>query len=134
MTELEAIKARRSIRKYKEGPIPQEQVLLLQEKIRELNEISGLHMQLVLDHPETFRHFLVHYGGFRNAQHYVALVGKANEELRKSAAISENSWYCLRRRWGWAPAGSAGHSAKRKLSSLWTKEKAVSDHFDWGSR
>ena len=83
MTELEAIKARRSIRKYKEGPIPQEQVLLLQEKIRELNEISGLHMQLVLDHPETFRHFLVHYGGFRNAQHYVALVGKANEELEK---------------------------------------------------
>ena len=83
MTELDAIRARRSIRKYKDESLSEEQVQLLQEKIRELNERSGLHMQLVLDHPETFRHFLAHYGGFRNAQHYIALVGKADEKLEK---------------------------------------------------
>ena len=71
----EAIKARHSVRQYKDMPIAEEVKEKLEEMIRQCNEESGLHMQLICDDPECFDTFLAHYGKFKNANHYIAIVG-----------------------------------------------------------
>ena len=50
----EAIKARHSVRKYKDMPIAEDVKEKLEEMIRRCNEESGLHMQLICDDPECF--------------------------------------------------------------------------------
>ena len=71
----EAIKERHSVRQYKDLPIAEETKEKLEEQIRLCNEESGLHMQLICDDPECFHTLLAHYGRFRNANHYIAIVG-----------------------------------------------------------
>ena len=51
----EAIKARHSVRQYKDEPIPKDIASKLQEVISESNEESGLHIQLIQDDPECFK-------------------------------------------------------------------------------
>ena len=75
MNIREAIKERHSVRQFKDIPIGQENADRLNELIRECNEQSGLKMQLILEDPECFDTFLSHYGKFRNAKNYIALVG-----------------------------------------------------------
>ena len=75
MTIKEAIAARHSVRQYKDEPIPAETAEKLETLIQECNGESGLHMQLILDDPDCFNTFMAHYGKFRNANHYIALVG-----------------------------------------------------------
>ena len=82
----EAIKARHSVRQYKDLPIPEDLKSELEKLIAACNEESGLHIQLITDDPECFDTFLAHYGRFRNAKNYIALVGpKAMPELEERA-------------------------------------------------
>ena len=71
----EAIIARHSVRRFKTDPISAE----IQEELRALiaacNEESGLKMQLVMDDPACFALLLGRYGVFKNANHYIAVVG-----------------------------------------------------------
>ena len=71
----EAIKARHSVRKYKDTPIPEALVGELNALIDGCNEESGLHIQLITDDPQCFDTLLTHYGWFKNANNYIALVG-----------------------------------------------------------
>ena len=78
----EAIKARHSVRYYKDEPISDEQRAELKALISQCNEESGLSMQLVVDDPECFDTLLAHYGMFKNVKNYIAVVGpKALEDL-----------------------------------------------------
>lgn len=72
----QAIIDRHSVRKYKEDPIPAELVEKLGDLIRECNEESGLHMQLILEDPECFETLLAHYGWFTGVRNYIALIGE----------------------------------------------------------
>ncbi len=74
----EAIRERHSVRQYKDVPIKPEDRERLETLIKECNEESGLHIQLVCDDPECFDTFLAHYGKFRNAKNYLALIGRKN--------------------------------------------------------
>ncbi|MBR2732380.1 MAG: nitroreductase [Clostridia bacterium] len=76
MTMQEAIRARHSIRRYKDQPIDRDTAGRLQALIDALNEESGLHLQLILDDPQCFDTFLGHYGHFEHADNYVAVIGK----------------------------------------------------------
>lgn len=78
MNIQEAIKNRHSVRQYKDMPIDGVLVSRLKEIIDDCNRESGLNIQLVLDEPECFDTLLAHYGKFRNAKNYVAIVGKRN--------------------------------------------------------
>ena len=49
MNLIEAIKQRHSVRSYQSKPLPQDVISQLQEKIDELNAVSGLNMQLVVN-------------------------------------------------------------------------------------
>ena len=76
MNIKEAIKERHSVRRFKDLPIKSEDKEKLESLIKECNAESGLNIQLICDDPECFDTFLAHYGNFRNAKHYIAMVGK----------------------------------------------------------
>ena len=75
------MKARHSVRVYKERPLSEEVVGALEEKITELNQESGLHMQLVLNEPKAFQGTLAKYGKFRGVNSYVVIVGQKADDL-----------------------------------------------------
>ena len=84
----EAIKTRHSVRQYKDMPIAEDVKEKLEEMIRQCNEESGLHMQLICDDPKCFDTFLAHYGKFKNANHYIAIAG-----LKDLTDLEEKSGY-----------------------------------------
>lgn len=77
---LEAIKARHSVRRYKPSVIEEDKVLLLQEKIKELNEAGNLHIQLVLNEPKGFSGFFA-YGQFSGVTNYIIMAGEKNDSF-----------------------------------------------------
>lgn len=59
-------------------PVGEQQAVKLQSVIDECNKESGLNIQLVQNDPDCFNTFLAHYGKFKNANNYIALVGKSS--------------------------------------------------------
>lgn len=84
MTLLEAIEARHSVRSYKPIPISQEIINELEIEIEDINRETGMHIQLILNQPEAFTGLLSHYGVFKGAQNYIALVGEKSDNLDES--------------------------------------------------
>ena len=81
MTIQEAIEARYSVRAYKEEPLTQDVVKVLEEKIAELNRKGNLHMQLILNEPKAFQGTLAKYGKFRGVNNYIVMAGpKADDQ------------------------------------------------------
>jgi len=81
MTLHEAIKARHSVRVYKDQPLADEVVRALEEKIAELNRVGQLHIQLILNEPKAFQGKLAKYGRFRNVQNYIIIAGRETTDL-----------------------------------------------------
>ena len=80
MTLLEAIEARHSVRKYEDEPIPEEVLTTLRDRIREINEEAGLHIQLVTGEPKAFSGPMA-YGSFSGVKNYLVMAGKKGEGL-----------------------------------------------------
>ena len=66
MTLEEAIEARHSVRAYKEQPLAENVVKVLEEKIAVLNREGKLHIQLIQNEPKAFLGTMAKYGKFRN--------------------------------------------------------------------
>ena len=105
MTIQEAIKARHSVRAYKEQPMNKEIVKVLEDEIQSLNRRSSeyhpsslgngrvateegaanhkgrLHIQLIQDEPKAFLGTLAKYGRFRNVRNYLVMAGKKADDL-----------------------------------------------------
>ena len=81
MTLQEAIEARHSVRAYKNQPLAEDVVKVLEEKIKELNNAGQLHMQLILNEPKAFNGTLAKYGKFRNANNYIVMAGNKADDL-----------------------------------------------------
>ena len=80
----ELIKSRHSVRQFKDIPIAEDIRKQLDEMVAEVNEESGLRIQVIYDDPECFDTFLSHYGKFKNAVNYIAIVGdKKTEKLEE---------------------------------------------------
>lgn len=77
---LKAIDERCSRRTYINKEIELEKVNLLQNRIKELNEMSGLNLQLQLNGPELFKGFSSSYGMLKGVQAYFALVGVKDDQ------------------------------------------------------
>ena len=71
----EAIKERHSVRQYSSDHIIGDVRTALEKMIKECNEESGLHIQLITDDPECFDTLLGHYGKFSGVNNYIAIVG-----------------------------------------------------------
>ncbi|MGN1249383.1 MAG: nitroreductase family protein [Candidatus Spyradocola sp.] len=81
MTELEAMRARHSVRQYQDRPLEAAQATALRQEIEACNALSGLHIQLVTDEPKAFGGLMAHYGKFSGVRSYIALVGKKGPGL-----------------------------------------------------
>lgn len=81
MTIQEAILARHSVRAYKEEPLTEDVVKVLENEISQVNQKSKLHIQLILNEPKAFQGTLAKYGMFRNVSNYLVVAGKKAEDL-----------------------------------------------------
>lgn len=81
MTILEAIEARHSVRAYKERPLAEDVIKVLEEQIAICNQKGRLHIQLITNEPKAFRGTLAKYGKFRNANNYLVMAGKKADDL-----------------------------------------------------
>ena len=81
MTIQEAIEARHSVRAYKDQPLSEEIVKVLEDEIVTLNNEGQLHIQLICNEPKAFQGTMAKYGKFRNANNYLVMAGKKSEDL-----------------------------------------------------
>ena len=81
MTLQEAIEARHSVRAYKDQPLSEEVVKVLEEEIAAVNEKGRLHIQLITNEPKAFLGPFAKYGKFRNVTNYLVMAGKRADDL-----------------------------------------------------
>ena len=80
MNLIEAIKQRHSVRSYQSKLLPQDVISQLQEKIDELNAVSGLNMQLVVNEKRAFAG-INSYGAFHGVENYLVIAGQKSDDL-----------------------------------------------------
>ena len=80
MTLQEAIRARHSVRAYKEQPLTAEIANMLEEKIADLNREGRLHMQLIQNEPKAFKGVFA-YGKFYGVTNYIVMAGVKADDL-----------------------------------------------------
>ena len=81
ITLQEAIEARHSVRAYKNQPLSEDIVKVLEEEIAKLNREGQLHIQLILNEPKAFQGTLAKYGRFRNVTSYIVMAGRQAHDL-----------------------------------------------------
>ena len=81
MTLREAIAARHSVRAYKNQPLAEDVVKVVEEKIAVLNREGKLHIQLIKNEPKAFLGTMAKYGKFRNVTNYIVMAGKKSDDL-----------------------------------------------------
>lgn len=80
MDLLQAMQERHSVRVYKNAPIEECTRAELDQFVAEVNEASGLQIQIRYDDPDGFDSRLAHYGSFRNVNNYIVLAGPEGME------------------------------------------------------
>ncbi len=83
MDILETMKARHSVRQYKDTALTKEILAAVQEEIISCNRESGLHIQLVEDEPKAFDGFMARYGKFSGVKNYIVMIGKKGADLEE---------------------------------------------------
>lgn len=81
MNYLELIKERHSVRKYLNKDIEKEKIDLINQKVQEINKLSGLNIQFITNEPKAFNSMFVHYGKFKNVKNYLILIGKKTKNF-----------------------------------------------------
>ncbi len=85
MDIMKLMKERHSVRQYTEQSIEEEKRVILNQLAEECNKEAGLHIQIFYDEPKCFSNGIAHYGSFRNANNYIAIVGKKAADLDEKA-------------------------------------------------
>ena len=91
MTLEEAIEARHSVRAYKEQPLAENVVKVLEEKIAVLNREGKLHIQLIQNEPKAFLGTMAKYGKFRNVGNHIVMAGQKAASQREESKTSLDS-------------------------------------------
>ena len=76
---ISILEARHSVRQYKDIPIDQEKRDVLANLCKEINEESGLNIQIIYDEPKCFNSMMAHYGRFSGVNNYISIVGKKSD-------------------------------------------------------
>ncbi len=85
MDIFEAMRARHSVRKYLDKPIPSDVLAKLREEVDACNREGKLHIQLVTDEPRAFDCAMAKYGSFSGVSDYFVLAGPDDEGLEERA-------------------------------------------------
>ena len=80
MDILETMKARRSVRQYKNQAIESSKREKINALIKDVNAESKLSIQVFYDEPKCFDSFMAHYGKFENVKNYIAIVRIKNDQ------------------------------------------------------
>lgn len=80
MDILETMKARHSVRQYKNQTIESSKREKINALIKDVNAESKLSIQVFYDEPKCFDSFMAHYGKFENVKNYIAIVGNKNDQ------------------------------------------------------
>lgn len=83
MEFFDMIKARHSVRSYKQTPIEQEKKDILEQMIRTFNEKAGLHIQIFYDEPACFDSRMAKYGKFSGVNNYICMIGPKSSSLEE---------------------------------------------------
>ena len=81
MDTLQLMRERHSVRKYIDKMIPNDVRNALDRYTAELNEKSGLHIQIIYDEPDCYSAFMAKYGGIKGCCNYISLVGRELPDL-----------------------------------------------------
>lgn len=81
MEILGIMKQRHSVRQYIDRPIEAEKRAALDALVKQINQKTGLSIQIIYDDLKCFDSFMAHYGKFAGVQNYIALVGKKSPQL-----------------------------------------------------
>ena len=83
MDIMQAMRERHSVRRYQEKAIEPEKIKELQAAINNINENTGLNIQLITDEPEAFTGTMAAYGHFSGCSNYIAICSEngRNEEI-----------------------------------------------------
>lgn len=81
MTELQALRARHSVRAYQKKSIDPDTVSLLKERIAQLNEAYDLHMQYIEPAGAVFGGLASKLTGWSNVPAFIAMIGKRGDTL-----------------------------------------------------
>ena len=71
MVILETMKARHSVRQYKNQAIESSKREKINALIKDVNAESKLSIQVFYDEPKCFDSFMAHYGKFENVKNYI---------------------------------------------------------------
>lgn len=77
---IEIIKQRHSVRQYLDKRIEDNIRNIIDQEIKDINEESGLNVQIFYDEPKCFNSIMAHYGKFSNVTNYIAIVGNKKDE------------------------------------------------------
>ena len=80
MDILETMKARHSVRQYKNQAIESSKREKINAVIKDVNAESKLSIQVFYDEPKCFDSFMAHYGKFENVKNYMLELGLIREE------------------------------------------------------
>lgn len=77
---IEIIRQRHSVRQYLDKRIEDSIRDIINQEIKDINEESGLNIQMFYDEPKCFNSIMAHYGKFINVNNYIAIVGNKKDE------------------------------------------------------
>lgn len=80
---LKVMQQRHSVRQYMDKAIEPEKREALVNTLNEINQESGLHIQIFFDEPQCFDSMKAHYGKFSGVRNYIALIGKKSADLEE---------------------------------------------------
>ena len=80
MEIFEIMKARHSVRQYKDQAIESSKRAEIDALVEAVNAESKLSVQVFYDEPKCFDSFMAHYGKFENVSNYIAIAGNKNEQ------------------------------------------------------
>ena len=76
---------RHDVRSYTDEPISADDAQRLQSEIDAVNEITGMHVQLIQNDPKGISGFMAAYEKFRNVKNYLVMVGPNSARLDEQA-------------------------------------------------
>lgn len=85
MDTLQLMKSRHSVRQYTEQKIDGEVLAELRKALKSAEEASGLKFELILNDAGAFDCLLAKKTGFKNANNYIAVIGKRTFENEMNA-------------------------------------------------
>lgn len=83
MDALKLMEERHSVRNYLNKPVPEDIVKKLEEKVKEVNQKSGLGFKIVFNEPDAFGKVILNYGVLKGVENYIICAGQDSHDFEE---------------------------------------------------